>query len=116
MVDIGVKRTTFSEVARRAGVSRMTLYRHFDDLRALLSALMTREFARVVTEAQREAAGRVTSDARAALVEAAVNGARAMSREPLFDRILELDPELLVPYMVERVGESQRAIRAMLAD
>ncbi|MGI8633366.1 MAG: TetR/AcrR family transcriptional regulator, partial [Solirubrobacterales bacterium] len=42
--------------------------------------------------------------------------ARAMSREPLFDRILELDPELLVPYMVERVGESQRAIRAMLAD
>src|SRR3954447_12870484 len=51
---VGVRRTTFSDVARRAGVSRMTLYRRFGDLEALLSALMTREFGRLVAAAQPE--------------------------------------------------------------
>ena len=41
---VGVRRTTFSDVARRAGVSRMTLYRRYPDLDALLAALMTYEF------------------------------------------------------------------------
>ena len=52
---VGVRRTTFTDVARRAGVSRMTLYRRFPDLEALLSALMTREFGRVVADARRAA-------------------------------------------------------------
>src|SRR5919199_6007450 len=47
---VGVRRTTLSDVARTAGVSRMTLYRRFPDLEALLSALMTREFGRLVEE------------------------------------------------------------------
>src|SRR5829696_5525860 len=46
---VGVRRTTFSDVARRAGVSRMTLYRRFPDLETLLSTLMTWEFGRVAT-------------------------------------------------------------------
>ena len=54
---VGVRRTTFSDVARRAGVSRMTLYRRFGDLEALLSALMTREFGRLVAAAQPQNGG-----------------------------------------------------------
>src|SRR5689334_17058960 len=53
---VGVRRTTFSDVARRAGVSRMTLYRRYPDLEALLSALMTYEFGAIVAAA-RGAAG-----------------------------------------------------------
>ena len=49
---VGVRRTTFSDVARRAGVSRMTLYRRFPDLEAVLSALMTREFGVLVQQAR----------------------------------------------------------------
>src|ERR671938_53426 len=48
---VGVRRTTFSDVARRAGVSRMTLYRRYPDLEALLSALMTYEFGALVAAA-----------------------------------------------------------------
>ena len=33
---VGVRRTTLTDVARRAGVSRMTLYRRFPDVEALL--------------------------------------------------------------------------------
>ena len=32
VLDVGVRRTTMTDVARRAGVSRMTLYRRFPDL------------------------------------------------------------------------------------
>ena len=55
---VGVRRTTFSDVARRAGVSRMTLYRRFPDLETLLSTLMTCEFGRVVEEARAAGRGR----------------------------------------------------------
>src|SRR3954449_7915646 len=54
---VGVRRTTFSDVARRAGVSRMTLYRRFPDLETLLSTLMTWEFGRVVDEARGDGDG-----------------------------------------------------------
>ena len=45
---VGVRRTTVTDVARRAGVSRMTLYRRYPDLEAVLAALMTREFGRLI--------------------------------------------------------------------
>ena len=42
---VGWRRTTLTEVARRAGVSRMTLYRRWPDMQTLLADLMTREWA-----------------------------------------------------------------------
>jgi AcrR family transcriptional regulator len=36
--EVGVARTTVADIARRAGVSRLTVYNHFADLEALLPA------------------------------------------------------------------------------
>ena len=41
----GWRRTTLTEVARRAGVSRMTIYRTWPDMQTLLGDLMTREWS-----------------------------------------------------------------------
>jgi AcrR family transcriptional regulator len=109
---VGVRRTTFSDVARRAGVSRMTLYRRFGDLEALLSALMTREFGRLVAAAQPQNG----ATARERAVGMVVGGARRLAADPLFQRLLDVDPELLLPYVTMRRGGMQRmAVTALTA-
>src|SRR5689334_2920197 len=107
---VGVRRTTFSDVARRAGVSRMTLYRRFGDLEALLSALMTREFGRLVSRAQPSEG----AHARERAVRMVVTGARRLATDPLFQRLLDVDPELLLPYVTMRRGGMQRMAVAAL--
>jgi AcrR family transcriptional regulator len=109
-----VRRTTFSDVARRAGVSRMTLYRRFPDLEAVLSALMTREFGRLVEETRGAGRGAATSRERA--VAWVSTACRRLHADPLFLRLLDVDPELLLPYVTERLGGMQRMAVAGLAD
>jgi AcrR family transcriptional regulator len=110
---VGFRRTTFSDVARRAGVSRMTLYRRFPDLETVLSALMTREFGRVVEEARDAAAPAATCRERA--VAMVTRAAQRLHADPLFARLLDVDPELLLPYVTVRLGGMQRMAVAGLA-
>ena len=109
---VGFRRTTFSDVARRAGVSRMTLYRRFPDLETLLSTLMTWEFGRVVADARAAAADGTCRERAVAMVATA---ARRLHEDPLFDRLLDVDPELLLPYITVRLGGMQRMAVAGLA-
>ncbi len=106
MLAVGVRRTTLTEVARRAGISRMTLYRRYPDVTALFSDLMIREFATVLAAATKAGARRRT--ARGKLVAEAVAGVRALHDNPLFAKVLDLEPELLLPYVVDRFGANQR--------
>jgi AcrR family transcriptional regulator len=115
---VGVRRTTLTDVARRAGVSRMTLYRLVPDVSTLVLAVMTREFAALLAEA--EAAVRRKRTGRGRLAAAAVEVARRLPEEPLFRRVLDVDPELLLPYLTDRLGATQRLaighVRRMVAD
>jgi len=107
---VGVRRTTMTDVARRADVSRMTLYRRFPDVASLMQALMTREFSAIVAQVEHEVAALPT--ARERLVTAAVEGVRRLARHPLYARILDVDPELLLPYLTARLGAFQRLVVA----
>lgn len=95
-----------SDVARTAGVSRMTLYRRFPDVRGMLSALITREFGRILGAATEAARSETT--ARGQLVVASVHTLRALAANPFMHAIIERDAEMLVPYIFERIGTSQR--------
>src|SRR4051812_17742884 len=109
---VGVRRTTLVDVARRAGVSRMTIYRAFPDVASLVSALMTAEFAGLIDDVTRAASGLPTGRER--LVAATVHAARAIPNNPVFRRVADVDPELLLPYVVERLGTTQRAALDLL--
>jgi len=103
---VGVRRTTLSDVARTAGVSRMTLYRRFPDVRGMLSGLITREFGKLLGAATEAAKSEET--ARGQLVVASVQMLRSLATDPLMHAVIERDAEMLLPYIFERVGTSQR--------
>lgn len=111
---VGVRRTTLAEVARRARVSRMTLYRRFPDVTSLVAALLTREFRGLLAGVAAGAAE--LPSARERLVAGAVAACREVAHNPLMRTILEVDPELLLPYLVQRVGSTQRLAEQFLRE
>ncbi|MEV3921861.1 TetR/AcrR family transcriptional regulator [Actinomadura coerulea] len=103
---VGVRRTTLTDIARRAGVSRMTLYRRWPDVRTIVADLMTREWTGIGEALRPPDDGRPV---RPRLVDGLVTGVRTFRDHPLLRKIIEVDPELLLPYLLDRCGASQRA-------
>lgn len=104
----GVRRTTASDIARRAAVSRQTLYRYWPDVQSLLAELVTRELFAVVPRDESAATLR-------ALVDDMVRTAERIRDLPLVQRLRATDPELFARYVFERLGTSQRGIQRELA-
>jgi hypothetical protein len=91
----------------------MTLYRRWPDTRTLLADLMTREWGHVVTDAATTAGeGTTALDRIAHSVVATVVSLRA---NPLLRRIVDVDPEVLLPYLLDRRGRSQEMVAEALA-
>jgi AcrR family transcriptional regulator len=107
---VGVRRTTLTDIARRAGVSRMTLYRRWPDVQTIVGDLMTREWLALAESVMAGSSG----DARARLVDTLVRGTRAFRGHPLLRKIVEVDPELLLPYLLTRTGASQEAFLELI--
>ena len=105
MSTIGIRRTTMADVARTAQVSRATLYRRYPNVQALAAAVTTREFVAALTTVGLfdGATGRETIARTVAHVTSAARS------HPLLRRIVELDPEFLMPYLLHRTGRTSRA-------
>lgn len=93
----GLRRTNVDVVAKRAGVSRATLYRRFDGKDALVQAVLVRECRRFFTSVAAATDGLSTVEER--LVEGFVVGVRYAREDPLMNRLLASDPEALLPYL-----------------
>lgn len=109
----GVRRTTLTDVARRAGVSRMSIYRRWPDVRTLVADLMSREWHAVALDAM-SSLGR--GQPRSGMVAEMVAGAAALRAHPLLRRICEVDPETLLPYILDRRGASQDEMLAFIVE
>lgn len=114
ILDVGWRRTTLTEVAKRAGVSRMTIYRAWSDMGSLLGDLMTREWVGIAA-ATRVADADTAIATPSGIATAALSIVRALRDNELFVRIVELDPELMLPYLLSRRGRSQEALIELLA-
>lgn len=105
----GVDRVTLAEIARRAGVSRPTVYRRFPDTQSILAALLTARIVGVLDETGSPGPG------RAALVERMVTVAARLRHDEVIMAVLHSAPEVAMVYIAERLGTSQQILIDALA-
>ena len=108
--DFGVERVTLAEIARRAGVSRPTVYRRWPDTRAILASLLTDRIIGAWRAAPSVGTG------REALVRRIVDVARRLRRDELIHAVLRSEPELAMVYITGRLGTSQQFVIDLVAD
>lgn len=99
VVDYGADRVTLAEIARRAGVSRPTVYRRWPDTPSIMSTLLTNH----VTDVMREVP--FDGNDREALVRQVVAVADRLRRDSLISSVMH--SELARVYITERLGASQ---------
>lgn len=118
VADRGLARLSLDAVARAAGLSRQTVYRHFGNRDGLVTAVILREEEAFLT-AIRAAAAR-HADPRPSMEAALAAGLRVAREHPLLDRLLRDEPEALLPYLTTSGGPvlsaARPAIEGLLAD
>jgi TetR/AcrR family transcriptional regulator, repressor for uid operon len=98
----GLSRFTVDDVARAADLSRQTVYRYFESKDALIVALVYREEETFLEGVRRAHAEAPTLQEA---MERAILFCLRMAREhPLLDRLLESEPEVLLPYLTTRAA------------
>ncbi|MGE2715929.1 TetR/AcrR family transcriptional regulator [Mycolicibacterium litorale] len=109
VVAYGVNRVTLAEIARRARVSRPTIYRRWRDTDAVLAALLTARIAGVLDAVPGDGVG------REALVDRIVRVGEMLRNDEIVMSVFRSAPELAMVYITERLGTSQQILIDALA-
>lgn len=104
VVAYGIDRVTLAEIARRAGVSRPTVYRRWPDTRSILASLLTAQITNVLAEVPSRGVGREPLVARMVAVAA------RLRHDQIIMSVLHDAPELAMVYIAERLGASQQIL------
>jgi AcrR family transcriptional regulator len=104
---VGIAKTSVDDIAREAGCSRATLYRHFGGKPELLRALRDRELVRL--EAALAAAVEPTSELAPACRALVVEAAEFLLDHPVLGTILALEPSLVAPLLT--LGQADEFLR-----
>ena len=106
----GVERTTLTEIARRARVSRPTIYRRWPDIRWVIAELLTLRIAGVLDAVPDAGAGREAMVARVVAVAQHLRG------DEVVMSVIHNAPNIAITYITSRLGTSQQILVDALAE
>ncbi|MFE0101529.1 TetR/AcrR family transcriptional regulator [Streptomyces sp. NPDC059009] len=112
-ITFGVRRSTVDDVAKRARVSRVTVYRRVGNKDQLVQECLLREYRRFVAEVDEAVAELPTMEER--LVEGFVVLHRHLRDHPLIGGLMRLEPEFMLPFLTVDSGPAFLAMREYLA-
>ena len=105
----GVERMTLTDIARRARVSRPTIYRRWPDIRYVLADLLTARIAGLLDAIPSRGVGRED------MVERIVAAAEYLRGDEVVMSVLHNAPNIAMVYITERLGTSQQILIDALA-
>ena len=112
----GFHAVSIEAVAKRAGITRPVVYGHFEDLGALLEAMLERETVRALGQlAEVLPASLVEGGAREALVAALRGYLEVVRADPVTWRLVLMPPEGAPEMLREHVTRGRAAVVAALA-
>jgi len=114
ITDVGLGRTTVEDVARIAGLSRQTIYRYYPSKDHLVTALVLREEEKFLDGIR--AAFATNAELDEAIYHSILFCLRFAREHPLLDRLLDTDPETLLPYLTTRGAPVLLRARQTLID
>ena len=109
----GVRRLTVEEVATRAGVGRVTVYRRFGSKQALMDSLAARESARMLAELDAETPKEGPMEDR--IAAGFVTSLRLIREHPLLSRLARVEPDSVLAALTADGGANFALMRGFLA-
>jgi AcrR family transcriptional regulator len=107
----GIAKTTMEDVARAAGISRATLYRHFADRESLITESVRRRAKLNMKTAQAFFRRRATIEAK--LTDGIVRNVRQGQRDPLVRLLVAPEEMALAARLLERSGLANELTREL---
>lgn len=108
----GIARLSMGDVARRAELSRQTLYRYFPSKDALVAAVVTHETAQLIEKVV--AAALPHEDPQVSLEAGLLAALTVLRDHPLLDRLVRTEPEALLPLLTTDGGPVMVQVRSVV--
>jgi TetR/AcrR family transcriptional repressor of uid operon len=110
---MGIRRSTMEDVARRAGVSRITAYRRFATKDALIEQVVRREFRRYFEQFLIDIQEAETVADRVVL--GFVSALQTIRRNPLIGGLMATEPDVILPSMISDDGRTLATVQRFVA-
>jgi AcrR family transcriptional regulator len=112
--EVGIRRSSVEDVARRAGIARVTIYRRVGGKDDLVRLVIEREASRAMDELDGALAGE--QDPGVVLELGFAFLVRFVREHPLFGRLLRTEPEFLLPLLTVDGGPFLAFYRSLIVE
>ncbi|WP_219462565.1 TetR/AcrR family transcriptional regulator [Nonomuraea rhizosphaerae] len=113
MLEHGLRRLTVDDVAKQAGLSRITVYRRFSRRSELIQGVILRELRRFLQAFEQAVAPLPTTADR--VTEGFAVTLRLVRGHPLLSRLLASEPDMILPHLTLEAGPYVAVARQYLA-